>query len=266
MLKFEIRRYIFNNYKKLIVSFFILILLSFYSLSSIPYLYLPDGANINFGDYLVGELNMIQLIMFIAYPSIFSFLTANLIRKDFEDNYIELIFSRSKNKFSYLLNKFILLFIISICFTVVIVFLKFIISLILKISFTNNCYNYVFATLKYDSVYEVYFCNIILFTIGLIFIGMVSLLLSIYIKNSGFTIGVVIFLGFLHNAVFMSGGKFIYLLPFTQYILILHRECGSILTNFTLTFSYIYMIAIIVLSFFIILRALNKKETGDFLI
>ena len=67
----------------------LIVLLSFYSLINVPYLYLPEGARINFGDYLIGELNMIQLIMFIAYPSIFSFLVLNIIRGDFEDNYID---------------------------------------------------------------------------------------------------------------------------------------------------------------------------------
>ena len=72
MLQFQLRTYIFNNYKKLIISMILIVLLSFYSLINVPYLYLPEGARINFGDYLIGELNMIQLIMFIAYPSIFS--------------------------------------------------------------------------------------------------------------------------------------------------------------------------------------------------
>lgn len=264
MLQFQLKRYFFNNYKKILIAIFLIMLLSFYSLSNIPYLYLPEGANINFGDYLIGELNMIQLIMFIAYPSIFSFLVLNIIREDFEDNYIELIFSRVTSRFVYLLNKFIMIIFMSFCFSAVVIFLKFIISLILKIPFENKCYNYVFSTLNYNNVDEVYFCNIILFILGLIFIGMIALLLSIYIKNIGVSIGIIIFSGFLHNAIFMLGGKFIYLLPFTQYILILHKECGSVLNNFTLKFSYIYMLISIVIIFLFILRALNKKEIGDF--
>lgn len=183
MLQFQLKRYFFNNYKKILIAIFLIMLLSFYSLSNIPYLYLPEGANINFGDYLIGELNMIQLIMFIAYPSIFSFLVLNIIREDFEDNYIELIFSRVTSRFVYLLNKFIMIIFMSFCFSAVVIFLKFIISLILKIPFENKCYNYVFSTLNYNNVDEVYFCNIILFILGLIFIGMIALLLSIIYKK-----------------------------------------------------------------------------------
>ena len=90
MFQFQLKKYFFNNYKKIIISIFLIMLLSFYSLSNIPYLYLPEGVNINFGDYLIGELNMIQLIMFIAYPSIFSFLVLNIIREDFEDLQVDL--------------------------------------------------------------------------------------------------------------------------------------------------------------------------------
>ena len=114
MLQFQLRTYIFNNYKKLIISMILIVLLSFYSLINVPYLYLLEGARINFGDYLIGELNMIQLIMFIAYPSIFSFLVLNIIRGDFEDNYIQLIFPRTTSRFIYLLNKFIIIIFVAV--------------------------------------------------------------------------------------------------------------------------------------------------------
>ena len=118
--------------------------------------------------------------------------------------------------------------------------------------------------MKYHNVYEVYFCNILLFFTGLVFIGMIALFLSLYIKNIGFSIGIIIFGGFVHNAMFIFGGKIIYLLPFTQYILILHKECGSVLDKFSLQFSYAYMLISIVIIFFMLLRILNKKEIGEF--
>lgn len=264
MLQFQLRTYIFNNYKKLIISMILIVLLSFYSLMNVPYLYLPEGARINFGDYLIGELNMIQLIMFIAYPSIFSFLVLNIIRGDFEDNYIQLIFPRTTSRFIYLLNKFIIIIFVALWFTMTVVLSKLVISFVLKIPFENKCYNYIFHTMKYHNVYEVYFCNILLFFTGLVFIGMIALFLSLYIKNIGFSIGIIIFGGFVHNAMFIFGGKIIYLLPFTQYILILHKECGSVLDKFSLQFSYAYMLISIVIIFFMVLRILNKKEIGEF--
>ena len=137
MLQFQLRTYIFNNYKKLIISMILIVLLSFYSLINVPYLYLLEGARINFGDYLIGELNMIQLIMFIAYPSIFSFLVLNIIRGDFEDNYIQLIFPRTTSRFIYLLNKFIIIIFVAVYFTMTVILSKFVISFILKIPFEN---------------------------------------------------------------------------------------------------------------------------------
>ena len=116
----------------------LIVLLSFYSLINVPYLYLPEGARINFGDYLIGELNMIQLIMFIAYPSIFSFLVLNIIRGDFEDNYIQLIFPRTTSRFIYLLNKFIIIIFVALCFTMTVVLSKLVISFVLKITSVQN--------------------------------------------------------------------------------------------------------------------------------
>ncbi len=42
MLQFQLRTYIFNNYKKLIISMILIVLLSFYSLINVPYLYLSS--------------------------------------------------------------------------------------------------------------------------------------------------------------------------------------------------------------------------------
>lgn len=265
MFLFELKRYFIRNNKRIMTVYFFILVASIYSLSNVKTLFLGEDYSLNLHNYIIGEFNSAQLMMFFIYPLLFSILLSDLILFDFDSGYISLISSRIKNRFQYILCKLLLILVLAVCFTLVVLICKVIIALILNIPFDGNLQIYIAIMLKKCSILEIYMYSIMFFIAGLTLVGMITLFISLYIKNSGISVGIIFLIGILHNIFLIMLSDYISLLPFSQYVIGLHNEFEPIGINksyFTLEFSFFYIIFSILIMFLLVLKKIKKYNLG----
>lgn len=263
MFLFELKRYFNKNYKRCIIIAFCVLGASLYSLTNIPLLFLDKNMVLNLQNYIIGEFNSTQFIMFITFPILFSILVADLISADFDSGYINLILPRVKSRLNYIACKFFMVLFISVLFTALILIFKVVVALIIGMPFNGELYVYVFMMLKNNNILNIYLYTMLYFISGLTLIGMLTILISLYIKSAGVSIGIIVLIGFLHNVFYIMRWDSIALLPLSQYILGLHNEfapfgIGS--SYFTLKFSFVYMWVSILIIFIFILNKVKKHD------
>lgn len=263
MFLFEVRKYFKTKYKRCISISICILLVSIYSLITIYKFTLNDISQMNLNNYIIGELNIVQFVMFIAFPFLFSILISDLILDDFNSGYINFILPRAKNRLGYLICKFFMIIFIAILFTSFILISKYIIAIITRMPIKGELSIHISMVFKNSSIFRVYFYTIIYFISGLILIGMLSVFISINIKNSGAPVGIIILLGFLHNIFYLTESKYVSILPYSQYVLGLQDKFETlkfISCGYTLKFSFIYMWSLIFILFILTFNKIKKYE------
>lgn len=270
MISFEVSKYFKKNKLRLLIVTFLLILFSIFSKNNIYNLLylsnlLPDGAVLTFPDYLVGIVNSAQFIMFFAFPVLFSILVSDIINSDYDNGFINLIFPRIKERFYYIITKCTIVFLLAILFTGLVFLTALFVGIIFDIPFISTKYHYIFELIEKTngSSLMMYMSMVSTFVFGLTFIGLITLVISIYTGSAGIAVGFIIILGFVHNAFYVTNSNLLALLPFSQYIIGLHNNFGPFgipVSYFTINFSNIYILLGIILMILLLGIKIRKTE------
>lgn len=271
MIKYDLLKYLHKNYMRIISVLCALIFIGLYSLKNVTLLLelsglIDSSSKINMHDYIIGTFNSFQFVMTFALPTLFSIMVSDLILSDYINGDIDIVITRVGSIALYVINKLILLSIIGICFILSFILILLVIGFFAGLAINGNTHHYLFDFYYDKSMIYIYSKTLIKFFIGLIFVGFFNILISLYIKSSAVTVGIIIIIGFIHNIFYILGSKLTALLPFTQFIVGLHTEFypfGVPLSWFTQSFSNIYLICT---SIFIVLAILKKfkKIQGAF--
>lgn len=260
---FEIAKHLKTIKMRMILTIALLALISVFSMTNVSLilemsLLLPENAQISLHDYIIGIFNSSQLVMFFAFPIMFSILCSDVINGDFSNGYAAFVFQRVQSRWDYLLAKFFLICFLAVLFTVISKFIMVVAGLaIFNLSVGANNHHFVILAVETHSIWLVYWQTFVLFVMGLIFIGMLTMVVSLYTKSSGLAVGCIVILSFVHNALYVTSSNFLVLLPFTQYILGLHNNFGYFglgAEYFTITFSQAYLIIGLIAMMFILYR------------
>ncbi len=268
MMTFEIAKYLRRYWKRLAVVTGILILNAIFNKKNVYILLellglIPEGAVLTVPDYLVGLFNSAQFVMFFIFPVLFAVLIADLITADFDDGLIYLILSRVESRFHYLIAKCAIVFLMAIVFTCLVVITVLFVAAVFRIPFSGETYHYLFlADLSVSSTLT-YVMILTTFILGLTFIGMLTLVISVYTSGAGIAVAVIILFGFIHNIFYVLGSHFLLWLPFTQYVVGMHARYapfGISVPYFTNTFSSMYLIIGIIISFGLMMRKMRSSD------
>ena len=195
-------------------------------------------------DYIIGIFNSAQFVMFFGIPVSFSILVADLIRGDMDENTMQFILARKQNRAAYLIEKCKLIVAFAILFTIMILIVAFVVSLLWKLPFAAENYYYLFQS--FSTALNTFMVVVLIFICGLCFIGFMVLTLSMYVKNAGIAVGIMILLGFIHNVFFVIGqNEILAWLPFSQYIVgqySNHIPYGLDVSYFDSVFAVLYML------------------------
>lgn len=270
MLLFELLMYFKRNKVKLLVIMSLLLLAVIFSKKNVYNLLhlsnlLPGNYMLTLSDYVMGIFNSAQFIMFFIFPVLFSILVSDLINSDYQNGLINFILPRIKKRFYYIANKSIMVFILSVLFTALVIFLAFLVGFLFKMPSNTMDFHYIFDFVASTNtpLFMTYLSMIVTFIFGLTFIGMLTLVVSAYTSSSGLAVAFIILLGFFHNILYVVGSDFIIWLPFTQYILGLHYQFvpfGFSVNYFTMTFSNLYIFIGNVLMILLLGIQLRKSE------
>lgn len=265
MLFFEIRKYLNTKYYRIIAVLFVAFIFLLTNRTNVSVLFIPEGSRLNIHDYIIGCFNSTQFIMFCVFPMLFAVLTSDLITSEINDKYIHFIIPRMNNRLNYLLNKFILMMLIAIFFTICILIFQIIISIIFDYGGVDRqLFNPVFSLLNKHSLLYIYLLTIIYFILGLILVGLISILLSLYFNKAVLVVGSIFFISIIHNALLVTGDKFILqFMPFSQYIVGFHNNFSGYTLdskNFSLKFSIIYYSVSIPILIFLIIRNFKNRD------
>lgn len=273
MVLFEMLRLFSSKNKRIICIMIITFLSAIFSVKNVNLILqmsnlMPDGSTLTISDYIIGIFNSSQLIMFFVFPLLISILTGDIIISDFNDGIVNCIFIRMKNRFDYVFNKVITITIISIMFTAMLIVISFIVGFLFNIPLANGKYHFVFLASIYNNISHtaIYIITILMFILGLIFISLMTILISLYTKSSTLAIGLIVIIGFLHNVLYVIDSDILLWMPFSQYILGLHSlfaPFGIPIDFFTPQFSIIYLFLGISVLILLIYRKINKSDIND---
>lgn len=270
MVLFELLR-LFSSKKKRIICTIIIIFISvIFSVKNVNLILqmsnlMPQGSQLTMGDYIIGIFNSSQLIMFFVFPLLIAILTGDLIISDFNEGIENCIFIRMKSRFDYVLNKIITIAIISIIFTILLIVISFIVGFLLGMPLASGKYHFVFLASKYNGISDlsIYLFSILFFIQGLIFVSLMTILISLYTKSATLSIGMIIIIAFVHNILYVISSDILVFMPFSQYILGLHsffEPFGIPINFFTPQFSQIYLFLGIIILTLLIYRKINKSD------
>lgn len=270
MIKYELKKYIHKNYIQIIGVLFVLLLIGLYSLKNVKLILelcnlIDYKSKLTVNDYILGVFNSYQFVMTLLFPILFSILVSDLIVSDYREGYIDMILTRVDSIFMYIAKKCIIISILAIAFTLSLVLILLGISFFAGLSFNERSSHYVYLYFNFinkSNIY-IYIYTIVMFCVGLIFIGLLTILISIYTKKPAISVGLVVLIGYIHNVFYVLLNKGISLLPFSQYIVGLHKEFypfGMPSSYFTQTFSIIYMIIGSIFIVILLLRKLKKLQ------
>ncbi len=270
MVLFELLRLFNSKNKRIICTIIIMFLSAIFSVKNVNLILkmsnlMPDGSNLTIGDYIIGIFNSSQLIMFFVFPLLISILAGDLIISDFNDGIVNYIFIRIKSRFDYVLNKIITIAVISIIFTILLIVISFIVGFLFDMPLISGKYHFVFLASEYNNISHltVYILTILIFIQGLIFISLMTILITLYTKSSTLAIGLIIIIGFIHNVLYVINSDILVFMPFSQYIVGLHSffdPFGIPIDFFTPQFSVIYLFLGISLLTLLIYRKINKSD------
>lgn len=268
MMPFEIAKYLRHCWKRLAVVTGILILNAIFNKKNVYTLLelldlIPEGAVLTVQDYIVGLFNSAQFVMFFIFPVLFAVLIADLITADFDDGFIYLVLSRLESRFHYLITKCAIVFLMAIIFTCLVVITALFVVAVFRIPFSGETYHYLFLADQRASSIMTYVMILTTFILGLTFIGMLTLVISVYTRGAGIAVAVIILLGFIHNIFYVLGSPFLLWLPFTQYVVGMHANYapfGISVPYFTNAFSSAYLIIGIIFSFGLMMWKIRSSD------
>ena len=196
-------------------------------------------------DYIIGIFSSAQFVMYFIIPVSFSVLVADLIRGDIDENIIQFVLGRNPNRSAYLKEKCKVIFALAILFTITIFIVAFVVAFLFNISFVGESHHYILLSSNHSAA-KTFLLIVPTFILGLLFIGTMTLTISMYTKSAGITIGVIILIGFVHNIFFVIGyNPALAWLPFSPYIAGLYYSFvpfGLNVSYFNSVFAILYMI------------------------
>ncbi|MCU9809625.1 hypothetical protein LEQ06_16585 [Paraclostridium sp. AKS46] len=270
MLRYEFRKYIHKSYFKIIAVWIVLVLIGLYSLKNVKLILelsklIDSSDKITMNDYILGVFNSFQFVMTFIFPILFSILVSDLIISDYREAHINMIFTRVNSIFIYVIKKCIFICILAVAFTLSLILILLGIAFFMDLSFSGKSNHYVYLYFNFinKSYTYIYLHTIAMFLIGLIFIGLLTILISVYTKNSAISVGLIVLIGYVHNVFYILSSKWISVLPFSQYIVGVHKELypfGIPLSYFTQKFSITYMLVGSIFIVILILRKLKKLQ------
>ncbi|MCL1990928.1 MAG: hypothetical protein FWG67_08580 [Defluviitaleaceae bacterium] len=250
MINFEILRYLKCKWIRILLVICLLFVTAAFSVQNVyRFLIMSELLTaydlFTISDYIVGTFNSAQFMMYFILPVLFSILVADIISADLDENLDQFFFTRLDNRLSYVFVKIKMIILFAIVFTILFLAVLLITGSFYHISFTTNHHHYLFLANQRHHVW-VYLYVASFFILGLILIGMIVVTLSIYLKNAGVSVGIIVLLGFMHNIFYVIGFDGVLAwLPFSQY-LFGHRNYfmpfGLDVPYFTTLFSLMYMI------------------------
>lgn len=271
MLKFEIMRYLKRNRIRLLIISFLLVITAMFSVNNV-YRFLilsellTESDVYTISDYIIGTLNSTQFVMYFIIPVLFSVLVADLIRVDFDGKLDQFLFTRLNNRLSYLSSKLKMIALLSVFFTIWFLIILLIVGLFYQISLVGSNYHYLFLANQRHAIW-VWISVVNSFVLGMILVGMIVVMLSVYLQNAGVPVAIIILLGFVHNfAYVLRWDTALAWLPFTQYIFgqrYYFAPFGLSVPYFTTVFSTSYMIIGIAILFCLTLKRINIMEIGS---
>lgn len=257
MFIYELKKYMSKSKWKIIIVSFLLFICALYSKKNVYEILslsqlLPKDTVLNAADYFIGIINSSQFIMFFMFPILYTILIADLFTNDFNEGHIFFIFARAKSRLSYVFNKYTFLMFLSICFTFIAFFMAGLVTILFNIPYIGPKYHFIFQT---ELSILHYISMLITFILGLFFIGLIALFISIYTRSASMSVGLLIIISLVHNAFYVTSSKFLIWLPFSQYIIGLHYEYapyGLEVPYFTIAFSNLYILCgIFLMGYFI---------------
>ncbi|MCJ7841736.1 ABC transporter permease [Lederbergia sp. NSJ-179] len=265
---FEVTKYLNNHWKRLSVITGILILTAIFSKKNVYVLLelydlVPEGAILTVQDYLVGLFNSAQFVMFFIFPVLFAVLIADLITVDFDDGFIHMILARAESRFHYIITKCGVILMMAVLFTCLVIATALLVATVFRIPFSGDRYHYLFLADHNASSLFIYFIILSSFILGLTFIGMLTLVLSVYTRGAGVAVGVMILLGFIHNVFYVIDSPFLLWLPFTQYVVGIHEAYapfGIPVSYFTSAFSSLYLLIGIIFTFGLLMGKMRSCD------
>ena len=143
--------------------------------------------------------------------------------------------------------------------------ISFIVGFLFDMPLISGKYHFVFLASEYNNISHltVYILTILIFIQGLIFISLMTILITLYTKSSTLAIGLIIIIGFIHNVLYVINSDILVFMPFSQYIVGLHSffdPFGIPIDFFTPQFSVIYLFLGISLLTLLIYRKINKSD------
>jgi len=214
-------------------------------------------------DYIIGIFNSAQFVMYFIIPVSFSILVSDLMRSDFDESIARFILIRNQNRNVYLIEKCKMIMTLAILYTFVMIMIAVIVALVFRVSLVGENHHYLFLAFN-GNVLRVFIMVISTFILGLFFIGVVVLALSIYTKSAGIAVGIIILIGFAHNIFYVIGAHTtLAWLPFSQYMIGHYNAFspfGLDVPYFNGLFANLYMITGSGLFLGVIMYKLKKME------
>ena len=214
-------------------------------------------------DYMIGIFNSAQFVMYFIIPVSFSILVSDLMRGDFDESIARVILIRKQNRSAYLIEKCKMLIALAILYTFIMSIIAIMVALVFRVSLVGENRHYLFLAFN-GNLLRTFITVLTTFILGLVFIGMIVLTLSIYTKSAGIAVGIIILIGFAHNIFYVIGAyTTLAWLPFSQYIVGHYNAFlpfGLNVPYFHGLFANLYMIIGSGVLLAIIMQKLRKME------